>query len=128
MPEQEMMREVNLGFDRFVRFQIVDEACPRYVTMMKPQHGMGHQIGTFTTTLITALFFNLTVADAPYRDDSESLHRECLRNDRFGGQVKPNMLPRHLTATRFIAAFSPLRLARELRRYRGLHGLVRGGA
>lgn len=50
----------------------MNRECPRYVTMGKPQHGLGHQMGTFTTTLITALYFNLTLVDSGFRDDSES--------------------------------------------------------
>jgi hypothetical protein len=54
--------------------QEVNAKCPRYVTMMKPTHGMGHQMGTFTTAMITALFFDLTYVDAPYSD--KSIHGE----------------------------------------------------
>jgi len=50
--------------------QKVNAKCPRYVTMMKPTHGLGHQMGTFTTAMITALFFDLTYVDAPYSDKS----------------------------------------------------------
>lgn len=50
--------------------QEVNAKCPRYVTMMKPTHGLGHQMGTFTTAMITALFFDLTYVDAPYSDKS----------------------------------------------------------
>jgi hypothetical protein len=52
--------------------QVVDESCPRYVMMGRPQHGLGHQMGTFTTALITALYFNLTLVDSGFRDDSTS--------------------------------------------------------
>lgn len=50
--------------------QMVDKACPRYVTMMKQENGMGHQVGTYTTALITSLFFNLTFVDSPFIDKS----------------------------------------------------------
>lgn len=50
----------------------MDESCPRYVMMGRPQHGLGHQMGTFTTALITALYFNLTLVDSGFRDDSTS--------------------------------------------------------
>lgn len=48
--------------------------CPRYVTMSISQAGMGHQMGTFITTLITALYFNLTLVESGFRDDSKPDH------------------------------------------------------
>jgi len=48
--------------------QDVDDSCPRYVTMLHPPHGMGHQIGTFTTGLIISLFFNLTYVTGGFVD------------------------------------------------------------
>lgn len=51
-------------------FQVVDDACPRYVTMIKQENGLGHQLGTYTTALITSLFFNLTFVDSPFIDKS----------------------------------------------------------
>ena len=38
--------------------------------MMKPTNGLDHQLGTFTTAMITALFFDLTYVDAPFSDTS----------------------------------------------------------
>lgn len=49
----------------------MDHDCPRYVTMMKQRNGLGHQLGTYTTALITSLFLNLTLADSPFVDQSE---------------------------------------------------------
>lgn len=40
--------------------------------MMKQENGLGHQLGTYTTALITSLFFNLTFVDSPFFDHSTS--------------------------------------------------------
>lgn len=63
--------------------QEVNAKCPRYVTMMKPTHGLGHQMGTFTTAMITALFFDLTYVDAPYSD--KSIHGDYPGIGEFTG-------------------------------------------
>lgn len=63
---------------------MVDESCPRYVMMGRPQHGLGHQMGTFTTALITALYFNLTLVDSGFRDDSTSPIGTGTRQRRNG--------------------------------------------
>ena len=48
----------------------VDLNCPRYVTMIPPKHGMGHQIGTYTSGLIVSLIFGLTFVEGGFKDDT----------------------------------------------------------
>lgn len=71
IPASFMKPTVSTPFDGEVpdRHQVVDATCPRYVTMEKPPHGLGHQMGTVTTALITALFFGLTYVNAPFTDN-----------------------------------------------------------
>ena len=52
-------------------WQEVNPGCPRYVAMLHPPHGIGHQIGTFTTGLIISLFFNLTYVTGGFVDGCE---------------------------------------------------------
>lgn len=72
IPPTFMRKTISTPFHGEVKdtHQEVNSKCPRYVTMMKPSHGLGHQMGTFTTAMITALFFDLTYVDAPFLDNS----------------------------------------------------------
>lgn len=47
--------------------QEMSSKCPRNVTMMKPSNGLGHETGTFTKAMTTALFCHLTYVDAPLK-------------------------------------------------------------
>ena len=50
--------------------QVVNESCPRYVIMGTTPMGMGHQLGTLTSALVVALFFDLTLVTNGFKDKS----------------------------------------------------------
>ena len=74
IPPSFMKKTITSPYDGEVpdRHAAVDEKCPRYVVMMmKGGNGIGHQMGTYTTALITSIFMGLTLVSAPFVDQGK---------------------------------------------------------